>query len=174
MGTIDTKPTLITGASRGFGAALARALAEREWPLILDARGNKDLVRVAGELSLHTDVTAIPGDVTDVAHRQQLVVAAKRAGGLRALVNNAGTLGPSPLPELLDFPLEALAEIYRINAIAPLAMIQALAPYLGEDARIVNITSDAAVEAYAGWGGYGAGKAALEQIGNVLAAEKPE
>lgn len=174
MTSSTTRTALITGASRGLGLALARALARDGWTLIVDARGADALEAARAELAEHASVIAIPGDVTDAAHRRALADAAASAGGLDALVNNAGILGPSPLPDLLDFPLEALAEVFHANTIAPLALIQALRAALKPGARILNITSDAGVEAYPGWGGYGAGKAALEQLSNVLAAEHPE
>lgn len=169
----ERKTALITGASRGLGLALARALAGRGWRLIVDARGQETLERAAEELSTRTDVTAIAGDVADSAHRRALAVAARAAGGLDVVVNNASVLGPSPQPELLDYPLQTLAGVFRINVIAPLAVVQVLRPMLKPAARIVNVTSDAAVEAYAGWGGYGASKAALEQLSAVLAEENP-
>jgi NAD(P)-dependent dehydrogenase (short-subunit alcohol dehydrogenase family) len=173
MNTRTTRTALITGASRGLGLALARELARQGWELILDARGAAALERARAELARLGPVRALPGDVADPAHRQALAQAAAAAGGLDALVNNAGTLGPSPLPPLLDYPLEALAEVFRTNTLAPLALIQALRSHLKPGARLVNVTSDAAVEAYPGWGGYGAAKAALEQLSAVLAVENP-
>ncbi|HMQ32096.1 MAG TPA: SDR family NAD(P)-dependent oxidoreductase [Chloroflexaceae bacterium] len=164
---------LITGASRGLGLALARALAARGWSLVLDARGAAPLAQAARELAAHARVVAIPGDVRDPAHRAALATAARELGGLDALVNNASTLGPSPRPDLLDLPPDALAEILAVNVVAPLALAQALAAELRPGARVINITSDAAVEPYAGWGGYGASKAALEQLTAILAAERP-
>jgi NAD(P)-dependent dehydrogenase (short-subunit alcohol dehydrogenase family) len=172
--TSSSPTALITGASRGLGLALARALAQRSWSLIIDARGADALETATNELSALTHVTAIPGDVTDSEHRKALVQAAHEAGGIDVLVNNASILGPSPQPALLDYPLDILAEVYRTNVIAPLALIQAMRHELRPHARIINITSDAAVEPYAGWGGYGSGKAALEQLSNILAAELPK
>jgi NAD(P)-dependent dehydrogenase (short-subunit alcohol dehydrogenase family) len=162
---------LITGASRGLGLALARELAHLGWSLILDARGAEALEAARAELAPHTPVIAIPGDVTDPAHRQQIADAARSLGGLDAVVNNASILGPSPQPNLLDYPLDALEQVYRANVIAPLAVLQAVP--LRPGARILNITSDAGAEAYAGWGGYGSSKAALEHLSAILAEENP-
>ena len=164
---------LVTGASRGLGLALARRLAEDGWRLIIDARGEEDLEAARAELADLTKVTAIAGNVMDPEHRRALAGAAREAGGLDALVNNASVLGPSPQPALLDYPLGILEQVYRTNVFAPLALIQALQEELRPGARIVNVTSDAAVEPYEGWGGYGSSKAALEQISNILAAENP-
>jgi NAD(P)-dependent dehydrogenase (short-subunit alcohol dehydrogenase family) len=169
-----SRTALITGASRGLGLALARRLAGEGWALIIDARGAKDLDAARAELAEQTRVVAIPGDVRSEAHRRALAGAAREAGGLDALVNNASILGPSPQPELLDYPLGVLEEVYRANTIAPLALIQATRDELKPGAKIINITSDAAVEPYEGWGGYGSSKAALEQLSNVLAAENPD
>jgi NAD(P)-dependent dehydrogenase (short-subunit alcohol dehydrogenase family) len=167
------RTALITGASRGLGLALARALAEEGWTLIIDARGEDALESARTELSEHTRVLAIPGDISDPGHRAALAEAAREVGGLDALVNNASILGPSPQPALLDYPLAVLEEVYRTNTISPLAVVQAVKAELKPGARIVNVTSDAAVEPYEGWGGYGSSKAALEQLSNILAAESP-
>ena len=169
-----TKTALITGASRGLGLALARRLANEGWTLIIDARGERDLETARAELAALTRVVAIPGDVRSEEHRRALADAARDAGGLDALVNNASILGPSPQPELLDYPLDVLEEVYRANTIAPLALIQAVRHELKPGARIINMTSDAAVEPYEGWGGYGSSKAALEQLSAILAAENPD
>ena len=171
------RTALITGASRGLGLALARRLASDGWRLLLDARGAEALSSAhaeLAELAPHTQIISRAGDVTDQAHRQALALAARDLGGLDALVNNAGALGPSPLPALLDAPLPAFEEVYRANVFAPLALIQMLWPTLKPDARILNITSDAGVEAYPGWGIYGSSKAALEQLSAILAAEQPD
>ena len=167
------RTVLITGASRGLGLALARGLAARGWNLIITGRDAERLRAARNELAPTTHVAAIAGDVTDAAHRRALSVLARGHSGLHALINNAGTLGPSPQPELLDYPLEALAEVYRANVLAPLGVLQAVRDELEPGARVVNVTSDAAVNAYPGWGGYGSSKAALEQLSAVLAAENP-
>jgi NAD(P)-dependent dehydrogenase (short-subunit alcohol dehydrogenase family) len=169
-----TNTALVTGASRGLGLALARRLAREGWTLIIDARVEDALESARAELSEHTRVVAIPGDVTDPEHRRMLAEATHEAGGLDALVNNASTLGPSPQPALLDYPIDRLEEVYKTNAIAPLALVQAVRDGLKAGARIVNVTSDAALEPYEGWGGYGSSKAALEQLSAILAAENPD
>jgi NAD(P)-dependent dehydrogenase (short-subunit alcohol dehydrogenase family) len=173
MNLLTKRTALITGASRGLGLALARRLATDGWKLIIDARGEESLEAARAELATLTDVTAIAGNVMDPEHRKELAGAAKDIGGLDALVNNASVLGPSPQPDLLDYPLGVLEQVYKTNVIAPLALIQAARHDLKPDARIVNVTSDAAVEPYGGWGGYGSSKAALEQLSNILAAENP-
>jgi NAD(P)-dependent dehydrogenase (short-subunit alcohol dehydrogenase family) len=173
-GETSYRTALITGASRGLGLALARTLAGDGWTLIIDARTEEALENARAELSRYTRVIAIPGDVTDPEHREDLAGAAREAGGVDALVNNASILGPSPQPDLLDYPLDMLEQVYRMNVVSPLALIQALENYLKPQARIINVTSDAAVEPYEGWGGYGSSKAALEQLSNILAAENPE
>lgn len=174
MSTSIAQTALITGASRGLGLALARELARSGWRLIIDARGAQDLERARRELSFHTEIFAIPGDISDASHRQQLVEAAHEAGGLDAVINNASMLGPSPQPELLNYSIEALTEVFRVNVIAPLGLLQAVQNLLKPGARVVNITSDAGVEAYPGWGGYGSSKAALEQLTAILATENPD
>ena len=171
---MSTQTALITGASRGLGLALARELTQQNWRLIINARGEDALEDAREELSKWTEVIAIAGDVTDPQHRKALRNAAKELGGLDAVINNAGILGPSPQPELLDYPLDILADVYRANVIAPLGVLQALQHTLKPDARVINITSDAAREAYPRWGGYGSSKAAFEQLSNVLAAERPD
>jgi NAD(P)-dependent dehydrogenase (short-subunit alcohol dehydrogenase family) len=162
---------IVTGASRGLGLALSRELARRGWSLVIDARGADALAAARAELAELTDVIALPGDVADDVHRRELVAA---AGGRRdLLVNNASLLGP-PLPPLATYPLEELERVFRANVLAPLALVQLALPRLSPGGRVLNITSDAAVEAYEGWGGYGASKAALEQLTSVLAREHPE
>jgi NAD(P)-dependent dehydrogenase (short-subunit alcohol dehydrogenase family) len=160
---------IVTGASRGLGLALARALAERRWRLVIDAREAGTLSEVATELALSTDVAALAGDVSDPEHRASLIAAA--GNRIDLLVNNASVLGPSPQPALADYPLDALEHVYRVNVLAPLALVQLALPLLGPTARIVNLSSDAAVEPYEGWGGYGSAKAALDHLTAILAVE---
>jgi NAD(P)-dependent dehydrogenase (short-subunit alcohol dehydrogenase family) len=161
---------IVTGASRGLGLALAGALAERGWKLIVDARDGVALETAAAQLRARTEVVALAGDVADPTHRAALVAA---AGALDLLVNNASALGASPLPPLARYPLGELEHVYRVNALAPLALMQLALPQLAAGGRVVNVTSDAAVEPYEGWGGYGSAKAALEQLTAVFAAENP-
>ena len=163
---------IITGASRGLGLALARALAARRWRLIIDARGADALEAARRELAAHTEVTALVGDVADERHRRALVTAA--GDRIDALVNNASILGPSPQPTLDTYPLDVLEDVLKVNALAPLRLVQLALPAMPDGARIVNVTSDAAVEAYEGWGGYGSSKAGLEQLSRVLAAEESD
>jgi len=161
---------IVTGASRGLGLALARALAERGWRLVIDAREAGPLQDAAAELARSTDVAALSGDVADPEHRDALLAAA--GGPVDLLVNNASVLGPSPQPYLADYPLDALERVYRVNVLAPLGLIQRALPQLPAGARIVNVSSDAAVEPYEGWGGYGSSKAALDQLTAILAVER--
>lgn len=162
------KQALITGASRGLGLALAKALAADGWSLLLTARGEEDLFSAAFDL----DARAIAGDVTDPTHVARLAEAVPE---LDLLVNNAGGLGPVPLPNMAGYPLDDLRELFEVNVIAPLALVQATLPALRKrHGAILNISSDAAVEAYEGWGGYGSTKAALDQLSHVLAAEEPD
>src|SRR3954463_1568866 len=156
---------IVTGASRGLGLALARALAERGWGLVIDARDRGPLDEAATELARTTDVVALAGDVADPLHREALVAA---AGDVDLLVNNASVLGPSPQPALADYPLDVLEDVYAVNALAPLALVQLVLPRMPDGAIIVDVSSDAAVEAYEGWGGYGSSKAALDQLTAVL------
>ena len=164
---------LVTGASRGLGLALARALAERGWSLVIDARGADALEAARRELAV-----VHPGRRGSRRHRRRQAIAAQLLaaldGPLDLLVNNASTLGVSPLPPLAEYPTHALEHVFRVNVVAPLALVQLALPRLADDARIVNVSSDAAVEAYEGWGGYGASKAALDQLTNVLAAERDD
>ncbi len=160
---------IVTGASRGLGLALTRALSERGWRLIVDARDEAALSAASVGLD---GVRPLAGDVADADHRRALVEAA--GSPIDLVVNNASVLGPSPQPALADYPLAELRRVYEVNAIAPLALIQAALPRLAPGAAILDVTSDAAVEAYEGWGGYGSSKAALEQLTSILAAERPD
>jgi NAD(P)-dependent dehydrogenase (short-subunit alcohol dehydrogenase family) len=169
--THGDRVAIVTGASRGLGLALARGLAAEGWRLVIDARGREDLERAAHELAGIGDVRALAGDVSDADHRSALVDAA--GDRIDLLVNNASVLGPSPQPELEDYPLTELEAVLRVNVLAPLALIQLVLPRM-RDGAIVNVTSDAAVQAYPGWGGYGSSKAALEQLTAILAAERPQ
>jgi NAD(P)-dependent dehydrogenase (short-subunit alcohol dehydrogenase family) len=169
---------MITGASRGFGRALATDLARDGWKLVVDGRDHQVLEATAADLIAEVPgatVRAVAGDVADARHRTALVSAAAELGGLDLLVNNASRLGPSPQPRLADYPLDALEAVYRVNVIAPLGLVQEALPLLAaSNGMIVAVTSDAAVEGYEGWGGYGSSKAALEQLSHVLAAELPD
>jgi len=160
---------ILTGASRGLGLDLARALVERGWRLVVDARGSVDLESAWSGVD---GVLPIAGDIADPLHRLALVEAA--GDEIDLIVNNASALGPSPLPPLAEYPLDALRQVYEVNVTGPLALVQLALPRLTAGARIVNVTSDAAVEPYEGWGGYGSSKAALEQLTSILAAEHPE
>jgi NAD(P)-dependent dehydrogenase (short-subunit alcohol dehydrogenase family) len=160
---------IVTGGSRGLGKALAAGLVQAGWHVVVDGRDAAALTAAAREVGAE----AVPGDVTDPGHRAELVAAANRAGGADLLVNNAGVLGPSPQPRLAEYPLDMLREVYEVNVVAPLGLVQLALPGLRErGGAVVNVTSDAAVEGYEGWGGYGSAKAAVEQASRVLAAEE--
>ncbi|MCW2626240.1 SDR family oxidoreductase [Mycobacterium sp.] len=165
---------IVTGGSRGFGRAIVAALLDRGWTVVADARRADDLEATAAELASPRLIT-IAGDVTEPAHRAALAVAAMDAGPLRLLVNNASRLGPSPQPSLADYLAADLRAVYTTNVFAPMALIQASLPALTANGGvIVNITSDAAVEPYEGWGGYGSSKAALDHLSAIMAAENPD
>ncbi|CAN5505222.1 SDR family oxidoreductase [soil metagenome] len=167
---------LVTGASRGLGLALSRSLAADGWHLVVDARGAGALEAAASELRAAgaASVTVVAGDVADAAHRAELASTVERLGRLDALVNNASVIGPIPQPRLAEYPLDELRRVYEINALAPLALTQLVLPVLERtEGSVLDVTSDAAVEGYEGWGGYGSSKAALEQLDHVLAAEHP-
>jgi NAD(P)-dependent dehydrogenase (short-subunit alcohol dehydrogenase family) len=163
---------VVTGASQGLGRALAERLARAGWALVIDARRADRVEATARELSALTDVVAIPGDVTDASHRAALAEAARDLGTVQLVVNNASTLGASPQPRVSELDPEVLHRVFDVNVIAPIALVQALDPHLARGATVVNVTSDAAVEAYEGWGAYGASKAALEHLSRILAAER--
>ena len=162
---------VITGASRGLGAALAHALDARGWDLVVDARDPDALAAAVGSSTAH----AVPGDVTDPAHRQALADAAAGLGGADLLVNNASTLGASPMPRLADLTHDVLDDVLLTNVVAPHALTRALLPQLvARRGTVLNITSDASVEPYEGWGAYGASKAALDHLTRILATEQPD
>lgn len=166
---------LVTGASKGLGRALAEGLAARGWRLVIDARGVDDLHTAAAALAERTTVEAVAGDIADPDHRAALTAAVGRAGRLDVLINNASSLGPSPLPALVDVDEATFLQVYRVNVIAPLllfAQVRHLLDHSG--ATIINITSDAAGGPWPGWGLYGSSKAALDQVTNVLAVEHPD
>ena len=168
-----TPPTaLVTGASRGLGAALAETLSRLGWRLVVDGRDPDRLAAGVAALPRPDLVTALPGDVADPPHR--VALAAAVGDRLDLLVNNASELGPTPLPRLADLPPAVLERVLAVNTVAPLALVQAVLPALERAGGVVlDVSSDAAVEAYEGWGGYGASKAALDQLTAVLAAEHP-
>jgi NAD(P)-dependent dehydrogenase (short-subunit alcohol dehydrogenase family) len=170
---------VVTGASRGLGRALAGELAGRGWTLVLDGRDRDALAEAESAIlprrTPDASLVAIAGDVADADHRSALVRAALRLGGLDLVVNNASSLGATPLPRLADYPLGDLARVLDVNVVAPLALVQEALVALQRSARpaVLNITSDASVEAYEGWGGYGLSKAALDHMSAVLAVEEP-
>lgn len=179
---------VVTGASRGLGLALTTELVRRGWHVIADARDAARLADAVNALPVQAlpapnaakavaaaeAVTAVPGDVADAAHRRDLADAVACAGRLDLLVNNASVLGPSPQPRLADYPIDVLEHVYAVNTIAPLALLQLLLEPLTQwGGGVVNVSSDAAVEAYQGWGGYGSAKAALDHLSAVLAVEHP-
>jgi NAD(P)-dependent dehydrogenase (short-subunit alcohol dehydrogenase family) len=173
--SISTRPVaVVTGGSQGLGLALARGLAAAGWALVIDARRPERLAAAVAELAPLTDVIGVAGDVTDPAHRRALAGAASKLGPVQLLVNNASTLGATPLPRLDDIDPEVLRRVFDVNVIAPVALVQELDDQWAVHPTVVNVTSDAGVEAYEGWGGYGASKAALEHISRVLAAERPD
>ena len=171
------RTAIVTGASRGFGLALGIELARAGWNLVIDARDGSDLERASAAIddAGSGDVVAIAGDVTDPEHAARLAAAAIEGGSFSLLVNNASLLGPSPQPHLADYPIDVLEQVFATNLLAPLHLIQLSLPHLRvAGGTVVNITSDAAVEGYEGWGGYGSSKAGLEQLSNILAAEEQD
>ena len=179
--TREPRPVaVITGASRGLGLELARGLAAAGWRLVITARGAEELTAAAAELRESTEVTALAGSVVDDDHRAELAHAAAELGGADLLINNASTLAGfdlegAPMPTLAQFPLVGLLETFEVNILGPFALTQLLLPQLRlRHGRIINVSSDAAVEAYAGWGGYGASKAALDHASAILAQEEPD
>ncbi|MDQ3611262.1 MAG: SDR family oxidoreductase [Actinomycetota bacterium] len=170
-----TPVALVTGASRGLGRALATSLARRGWHVVVDGRDAPRLAEAVRDMPAPHAVTVVPGDVADPDHRRELAHAVGQAGGLDLLVNNASVLGPSPQPRLADYPLDALERVYAVNVLGPLGLLQLVLPQLRRrGGRVVDISSDAAVEAYEGWGGYGSAKAALDQLTAVVGVEHPQ
>jgi NAD(P)-dependent dehydrogenase (short-subunit alcohol dehydrogenase family) len=170
----QTPVALITGASKGLGLEIARVFARRGMPLIITARGEGALGDAAEELRVQTEVLAMLGDVADPIHVAQLVeMGMRRFGHIDVLVNNASTLGPLPMPALEDYPLGDFLNVMAVNAGGPLHLAQRVLPQMRERGSgvVINVTSDAGTEAYEGWGGYGASKAALDQLSLVLAVE---
>ncbi|MGZ4675954.1 MAG: SDR family NAD(P)-dependent oxidoreductase [Acidimicrobiia bacterium] len=165
---------VVTGASAGLGLELARTLAAKGWSLVVDGRRADRLQAAAATVHGPGRVVAIAGDVTDATHRRSLAAAATELGSVHLVVNNASTLGASPLPPLDRIGVDVLRRVFDTNVVAPIALVQELLPQLAAGATVVNVTSDAAVEPYAGWGGYGSSKAALEHVSRVLAVEHPE
>jgi len=164
---------VITGASQGLGLALAHELARRGWGLVLDAR-HETVLRDAVRGLPGGPHPAIAGDVADPAHRRDLVDVAAELGGASVLVNNASTLGTSPLPSIAELDTATYLRILQVNLVAPIALTAALLPQLRPRAGVVvNLTSDASVEPYETWGGYGSSKAGLDHATRVLAAEEP-
>ena len=170
--TTEQHTALVTGASQGLGYELASALVARGWHVIVDARTPGPLADAAAQLGERA--TAVAGDITEPAHRRRLIDAVRNAGRLDLLVNNASTIGASPMPPLADIDVATLRSVYDTNVIAPLALVRATLPYLVDvGGAVINISSDAAVEPYEGWGGYGPSKAALDHATAILAAERP-
>ncbi|MGI8752812.1 MAG: SDR family NAD(P)-dependent oxidoreductase [Acidimicrobiales bacterium] len=174
----ETPIAVVTGASSGLGAAVAEGLARQGWSLVIDGRDPGPLAEETerlGALAGPATVASVAGDVADPDHRRRLVATVADRGRVDLVVLNASILGPSPQPQLADYPLDALRAVYEVNTIAPLAILQDLTPWLreGPAPRVVAVTSDAALEPYAGWGGYGSSKAALEQLSAIWGAEQP-
>lgn len=173
MNQSDSQTAIVTGASRGLGLATTKVLGQRGWTVIIDARDTEPLMQAAA--TLDGNIIAIPGDVTDPEHREKLIHAAIDTDGLDLVVNNASMLGPSPQPRLEHYRLTVMRQVYETNVVAPLALAQAALPMLrNRKGVLVNVTSDAAIEPYEEWGGYGSSKAALNQMTRILAAEEPD
>jgi NAD(P)-dependent dehydrogenase (short-subunit alcohol dehydrogenase family) len=169
------RTAVVTGASRGLGLALTRRLLALGWDVVVDARDRRRLDDALRDAAGPGRLTLLPGDVADPRHRESLAEAVRARGRLDLLVNNASVLGPSPQPALAEYPLDALRSVFEVNVFAPLSLAQLLLPAIAlAKGAVVNVSSDAAVEAYPGWGGYGSAKAALDQVSAVLAAEHPD
>ncbi|HEY6530966.1 MAG TPA: SDR family oxidoreductase [Acidimicrobiales bacterium] len=164
---------VVTGGSAGLGLELVRALVTEGWTVVTDGRRRDRLDELVAALDGPGRVIAVVGDVTVAEHRRSLVATATAAGPVRLVVNNASTLGASPQPALTDLDPAVFESVLRTNVVAPVALVAELAPHLGPGATVVDLSSDAAVEAYEGWGAYGASKAALDHAGRILGAERP-
>jgi NAD(P)-dependent dehydrogenase (short-subunit alcohol dehydrogenase family) len=180
MNEQNARRAVVTGGSRGLGLALTRALTDRGWHVVIDGRDAEVLATAVAALPHPERVTAIAGDVSDPTHRATLAAAA--GPSLDLLANNASVLGAVPMPTLADHPLDAFVHALAVNTVAPLHLAQVLLPALRRvsgrvdgsvGGRVINVTSDAAVSAYAHWGAYGATKAALDLLTAVLAEENP-
>lgn len=166
---------IVTGASRGLGKAIARCLLEAGWTVVGNGRDPSALKEMRDQLNGHAQLRTLAGDITNYPHLRSLVDTAEGLGCLRLVVNNAGALGPTPLPRLADLPTDALEALFRVNTIAPLRLIQLALPSISRHhGTIVNVSSDAAIESYSGWGAYGTTKSALEKLTSVFAIESPE
>jgi NAD(P)-dependent dehydrogenase (short-subunit alcohol dehydrogenase family) len=168
---------IVTGASKGLGRALAAGLADKGWSLVIDARTATALESAEDHIRSRSQpgslVTSVAGDIASPSHRSELVEAARQMGGLDLLVNNASTLGESPLPPITRYPLETLRGVLEVDLVAPLALVQSCLGLLEQSGRprLMNITSDASVEHYEGWGGYGLAKAALDHLTATIGVE---
>ena len=172
---MSNKTALITGGSRGLGLALAESLAQQGWNLLITGRNAARLLEVRNQLRQHSQVVAISGDVRDEVHLLELADALRNQDwSLDLIVNNASALGVSPLQPLLDHPVENLHTVFHTNMIAPISLLQKIRPFLQEGATIVNVSSDAAVEAYETWGAYGGSKAGLDHLTAILGKENPQ
>jgi len=169
------KTALITGASRGLGFSLAESLAKKGWNLLINARNANQLFKAKNKLAALTEVIAIAGDVRDEIHLLQFAEALeKNQWSIDLLVNNASELGVSPMPRLLDHPIDNLHIVLHTNMIAPISLLQKVRPYFNANAKIINVSSDAGAEAYETWGAYGGSKAGLDHMTAILGKENPE
>lgn len=171
----QNKTALITGASKGFGFALAENLARKGWRLLINSRDAAQLLKAKDHLKQFTEVIAKPGDVRDEIHLLELAETLERNNWpLDLVINNASALGISPMPNLLDHPVENLHVVFHTNMIAPVSLLQNVKPFLNKGAKIINVSSDAGAEAYETWGAYGGSKAGLDHMTAILGKENPE